>query len=241
MIGRITKLDRLRKSEWLGSAALRQWTDIKAPDDSETKSWGIQELELSSPISFESFKLQFATTFQANKNKDATESDGVLAAELHKLLHGLTLREARDPRLWAYLAVFGAPKYVRWRWPDKVGIRYSGTIRRNALARLWWWAELTHDQDVDLDEPERYRGTLHTARRSDFVLYVGDCAFSGSRELLRHLSDVQLKQAKTSKHQQKFCRAVNRLARVTCLDSLAGSNERQAFCNRALTVSESLS
>jgi len=160
---------------------------------------------------------------------------------MHKEMAGITQREAADASLWAYLATFCSAGYVKWRWPDSVALRYAGNIRRNALARLWWWAEVTHNPEKEIDDPERYKTTLVTEGRSDFILYVGDCAFSGNRDLLHHLSNLQQIKAKGSKDQQRLCRAINRIARVTCLDGLGSDSQMNMLCKRAYQISLQLS
>jgi hypothetical protein len=241
MMYRISKLDRLRKSGWLKQVSREDWRALQEPSPEESRDWGIQELELTGNADFARFKTEFGAASKRFRKKGFYASDGVLAAEVHKLMNGITIREARDPGLWAHLAVFASPSYVRWRWPKSVAVRYAGNIRRNALARLWWWAEVTHDPERDVDEADRYEPTLVTDGRSDFILYVGDCAFSGNRDLLRHLGNLQQKSSKSSKDQQRLCRAVNRIARVTCLDSLDGSSQMKSFCQHAHAISQKLS
>jgi hypothetical protein len=82
---------------------------------------------------------------------NGTESDAWLGPRVHATLR-LTRREAADRRIWAYLTAVEFPDYVRWRWrsvddpDDTVPIdRFLGEDSRNALARLWWAAELTRN------------------------------------------------------------------------------------------------
>ena len=79
------------------------------------------------------------------------ETDAWLAPRVHATIR-LTRREAADFRLWDYLTVVALPGYVRWRWGDAGGDgapaaidRFVGDAAENALARLWWAAELTRD------------------------------------------------------------------------------------------------
>lgn len=65
-------------------------------------------------------------------------------------------------------------------------------------------------------------------------------AFSGNRDILHHLSELQLKKAKSSKDQQRLCRAVNRIARVTCLDSLDDNSKMKKLCEQAYEISQNL-
>lgn len=83
--------------------------------------------------------------------RNSTESDPWLGPRVHATLR-LTRREAADKRIWSYLAVVEFPGYVRWRWLGQEGTedvvpveRFLGEDSRNALARLWWAAELTRN------------------------------------------------------------------------------------------------
>lgn len=86
---------------------------------------------------------------------DPPTSDRWLAPRLHAALR-LTRSEAADRGLWAWLAIAQHPDYVRWRWRGRRGAdgedpagapvkRFVGSDRDNALARLWWGAELFRD------------------------------------------------------------------------------------------------
>jgi hypothetical protein len=75
----------------------------------------------------------------------AEQSDGWLAPRVHATLR-LTRFEAADPRLWDYLAIVAFPEYVRWRWGTPTAkARFAGSETTQALARLWWGAELTRN------------------------------------------------------------------------------------------------
>lgn len=77
-------------------------------------------------------------------------SDGWLGPRLHATLR-LTPREAADPTLWNHLSLVRHPDYVHWRWmPAGEGkrtavARFTGGPTKHALARLWWWTELTRN------------------------------------------------------------------------------------------------
>ena len=72
-------------------------------------------------------------------------SDGWLASRVHATLR-LTRREAADQRLWTYLTVVEFPDYVRWRWgPEPALARFAGSETNQAIARLWWGAELARN------------------------------------------------------------------------------------------------
>lgn len=74
------------------------------------------------------------------------ESDKWLAPRLHEALR-LRRSEAGDKGLWHWLALrFSA--YVEYRWAGAAGVtrdRWFGPVQKQALARLWWGAELFRD------------------------------------------------------------------------------------------------
>lgn len=81
------------------------------------------------------------------------ECDAWLAPRLHFALR-LNRREAARRGIWRWLGCVFAPEYVRWRWGaddvdpnDPVANaakieRFIGPDYKQALARLWWMAEL---------------------------------------------------------------------------------------------------
>lgn len=83
-------------------------------------------------------------------------SDAWLAPRLHATLR-LTRAEAAARGLWAWLATFQHSNYTMWRWPGRgeeeedptlrgtAVKRFVGSDRDNAIARLWWGAELCRD------------------------------------------------------------------------------------------------
>ncbi len=83
---------------------------------------------------------------------------------IYKMLPDLTPVQARDPRLWTRLCHEEFWGYMRLRWDagkhaNDLGrqVRYiqshyfiaqsqSRALLRNGIARLWWYAHLTHDE-----------------------------------------------------------------------------------------------
>ena len=120
---------------------------------------------------------------------DKNEEDLLNAIMLHKRLDRIDPAKAADLRLWAYLAYYVCPDYVRRRWPaaypdldsqsEEIKKREAGIIlshwlfgtatdralRRNSLARLWWAAYVTHK--VWESDPE-----LGTFKKEDPYFYT---------------------------------------------------------------------
>jgi hypothetical protein len=83
-----------------------------------------------------------------------TSMDGALASDVHQCLD-VSRRIAGDPGLWHWLAVGRYPHFVRHRWKYRsetaMREKFLGAgsdLYSNALHRLWWIAELTHDEDT---------------------------------------------------------------------------------------------
>lgn len=91
--------------------------------------------------------------------KDPPKDDTENAIAIHRFLPGLLPSDAADRRLWAWLCHGPLFEYARKRWEipsnndkavehvrthwfvDGAGLN---ALRRNAIARLWWAASLTH-------------------------------------------------------------------------------------------------
>lgn len=80
-----------------------------------------------------------------------TSMDAALASDVHQRLD-VTRRIAGDPGLWHWLAVVRYPHFVRHRWEyhseEAMREKFLGAgsdLYSNAIHRLWWIAELTHE------------------------------------------------------------------------------------------------
>jgi hypothetical protein len=243
---RLAERNRLKASDWLLDTTTEDWRRVEAPPREGLK---IQQFDLDANLNgglvVQSIKDVFDRILTGvgdpPSRTERVGSDGEMAAAVHKAVDGLTRREASDPDLWAHLCCFGCPKYVRWRWttnkPGAMWLRYAGNIRRNALARLWWWAEVTHNPTKSLGDPKRYEITREVEDRQSLMLYFGDCAFSGHGLLAHGLCDLQDEQSINDDNQKKLCRSVNRLARVVCLDCLDDNFAADKVCKQAFQLS----
>ncbi len=108
----------------------------------------LEDLNLDREISSEPLR---SVIDEAKRRYPPERSDAWLAPRVHATIR-LTRREAGDKRLWNYLTIVAFPDYVRWRFFDAskpeepVPLdRFLGEDSKNALARLWWAAELTRN------------------------------------------------------------------------------------------------
>jgi hypothetical protein len=242
MIHKLTQRSRLQNSEWLSQVKQQAWNVVQKP---ASDGLGVQATDLTRPIDGDSAARRIREQFHTlvNRGVQPVPSDGEMASAIHRIMDGITHREASDPEIWAYLVSFGCPEYPRWRWPQPnadLKNRYAGSIRRNAFAALWWWAEVTHDPEKQLDDPDRYAETRIVEGRTSFVLYCIDCAFAGHRLLVHSLSRLQQRQALSDRASYKLCRSVNRMARTICLDSLSSQDQVASFGQRAHDLSAQL-
>ncbi len=90
----------------------------------------------------------------SNHSRYDTAMDGALAVYVHRHLD-VSRRVAGDPGLWHWLAVERYPHFVRHRWKYRsetaMREKFLGAgsdLYSNAIHRLWWIAELTHDQST---------------------------------------------------------------------------------------------
>jgi Family of unknown function (DUF6339) len=249
MTHRITNRKALKTSEWLASATITPWRVVQPPPSEELK---LQQFDLSAHVNTTLAVQAFKDAFEriltglgdSPTRDERAETDGRLAAVLHRALDGITIREASDPDFWAYLACSGCAQYVRWRWDTPVAntlwIRYAGNIRRNALSRLWWWAETTCDHLRTENDPERYEITKKVRGRQTLMLWFGDCAFSGQSLIAQRLAALHETRLLNDSSQASVCKTVNRIAKIVCLDSLNTEAESDALCQRAFSVSQIL-
>lgn len=117
--------------------------------------------------------------------------------------------EASQRQVWAFLALALMPDVCAWRFPPNedgryVADRFKGTdLTRHTLARLWWRAEVLHDQtraddhywmlevlgEADLDQVmARRRSVAATPRLVRTVVRVtAEAGDAGGRQVLRDL------------------------------------------------------
>lgn len=75
------------------------------------------------------------------------DTDGWLVPRVHWAFR-LTRAEASDKGTWHWLAAGPLRDYVEWRWGTTRPVedtRWVGGINKQAVARLWWGAELIRD------------------------------------------------------------------------------------------------
>lgn len=120
--------------------------DVLATIDG-TEAWGDYELDFPRVISMDTLN-DAMKHFEGRALQPS--DDAAMAVAVHDALP-LTPREATDRNLWWWLSLRRYPLVVRQRWgkTDAKGTvnvareRLLGQVNRNAVARLWWGAEMT--------------------------------------------------------------------------------------------------
>jgi hypothetical protein len=130
------------------------------------------------------------------------------AERLYSALRGLTLTQAADPRLWTYLTHVKYWKYMRKRWPIKVGAeaekvkgsivsRYflvgdkARALTRNGVARLWW-AGHTCYSPAPAGSEFAYAKALFATQ--DVYASLMERAFSKNRKIIQPVLSVLTKE-----------------------------------------------
>lgn len=136
---------------------------------------------------------------------------------LYEALHGLSLTQATDPRLWTYLTHVKYWQYMRKRWPVEKSIkgedlskavsplkdRYfligdrSRGVTRNGLARLWWAGYTCHIDGKTGDES--YALAIPLFSKQDVFASFMERAFSKNRVVMKALLSILLERYREGK------------------------------------------
>ncbi|MCM3186378.1 DUF6339 family protein [Priestia megaterium] len=172
------------------------------------------------------------------KNSDSPRRhyDADNAISIHKALD-LTITQAIDERLWAYLTHVTFWDYMKNRWnvsklekpKEVIKERYffgGGDRRftRNGIARLWWAAQITKDETRD--DPYELTKILFTTQ--DIAQNLLERNFSRntdlSKSILSVLSKMDPQVYKNAQRYRELMKYFNSLGGVTILDSLTESD-----------------
>ena len=132
------------------------------------------------------FSIQLARPLGTHTNESAN------AIAIYEALPDLDPVNASDPRLWDYLAFTMCRTYMERRWPIESGKNWRGRVKdrwfflhpsrgvliRHGIARLWWIASLTYDQDcshrLSSQNGDRYAYTRWVLENEDRVISIFD-------------------------------------------------------------------
>lgn len=117
--------------------------------------------------------------------------DQFVAPTVHDSID-ISPRDAAREGIWHYLAVVKFPDFVRYRWPPGDADRTTKSMREkflgrhrdvysNAFHRLWWIAELTHDQDLE----DEYKWTVQALETQRLANTIFDRDFHRSPKVVK--------------------------------------------------------
>lgn len=130
--------------------------DAEIPEDAIVKY--VVALEHDGQVDLSSLDDKVGAVVSEHSRYD-TSMDGAIATDVHRYLD-LDRRTAAVPGLWHWLAIERYPEFVRHRWEyrseEAMREKFLGAgsdLYSNAIHRLWWIAELTHEgADYSLTE-----------------------------------------------------------------------------------------
>jgi len=159
---------------------------------------------------------------------------------LYTAFKQLSVTQATDERLWAYLAHTVFWKYMRKRWPvenyldkdmasitDVIQERYFFTnnrdraLIRNGIARLWWYGYVSYDEDRE----DPFELTKMLLSKLDITQNILERSFSRNpvitKAILNVLVDLEKMEGKVPTREQfrSMMMYLNHLGGVTILDS----------------------
>jgi hypothetical protein len=218
------------------------------------------------PITIDSEKVKsgefnFSNDLFDSRGQLLLESDGFgkydfeNAVKLYNAFDGkLTALGANDARLWVRLTHDHGHKYLVKRWMggkekkfDSVKERffYEGKSQaarlRNGLARLWWIAHLTVNNDGETEE-EKWKYTEAVCKSQDFITSIFERSM-GAYENVRfgileyYLENENAFGGSMGRKIQHLTRELNNYGGVTLLP-LMSKDEIKELCSRILPVED---
>jgi hypothetical protein len=121
--------------------------------------------------------------FDFGRREQRTSADSNLAPIIHQCFD-IPTRIASMPGFWHYFTLFQYSDFITTRWnrDDDIEEKFLGTqkdLYSNYLARLWWGAELTQDEEG------KYYATHRLFNKQRLVNYVLDSSFRRYRPAAR--------------------------------------------------------
>ncbi|MFB5762931.1 DUF6339 family protein [Paenibacillus medicaginis] len=159
--------------------------------------------------------------------------------KIYTTLKEMTLAQACDERMWAYLAHHTFWNYMRKRWPvesylkkdkpeEAIRERYffmsnkGRALVRNGIARLWWYGYVSYDEERD----DPFELTAMLLSKLDIAQSLLERVFSGNRDITRAVLSILHQKDKiegktiTRDVFRNLMMYINQLGGVTILDAL---------------------
>lgn len=160
---------------------------------------------------FTEFKIKMADHIENDALPEYTDSDSAVFIYKYLQNYGMTPRIAANKEIWLYMCLVHFKEYVWLRWRTSTNYMARMTVsepRRNALARLWRFAHLTHDAEAS----DPYHLTVFPFRQ-ELWNFTTDTVLSGNRPIWMEALKYIKNNAETA-NKRKFIRKFLSLVRV---------------------------
>ena len=160
---------------------------------------------------FTEFKNKMTDHIENDTLPDYTDRDAAVFIYTYLQDNGMTPRIAANKEIWLYMCLVHFKEYVWLRWRKSTKYMARMTVsepRRNALARLWRFAYLTHDAEAS----DPYHLTVFPFRQ-ELWNFTTDTILSGNRHIWMEAVKYIKNNAETANN-NKFIRKFLRLVRV---------------------------
>lgn len=198
----------------------------------------------------------FSDEFELKNSEGAKHFDIENTKALYSKLRHLTVLQATDERMWAYLTHVTFWEYMRTRWPierieiqghdSKVFVesRYlfmrnkDRALLRNGISRLWWYGFISYDKQ----RADPYELTEVLLSTQDIASNILERTFSRSNKVTRSILAVLAEMNEENRNSvirrgafRDLARHINYLGGVSILDGFT-SQELRTFVGESLAT-----
>lgn len=180
-----------------------------------------------------------------NDKKKPYLSDSKNAVLLYKRLKGVSNSIASDERLWAGLCIGPFWKYTQQRWdiknklsPDSIKQHFlfayntRRSFTRNAIARLWWSARLTYDENL----PNQFELTEFACKYSRYVGDFFERNFSNNHTFVKSffqtIIELNKKYSLSTDHVRDLIKYIDEIGGMYILDCLSEQIIKDKICKK---------
>lgn len=178
---------------------------------------------------FHDTKIELPERTELVREGEPSKTDLENSIRIYEALGGeINSVQAAEERLWSFLCHETYWDYMMWRWPPEkegtIKTRYflegagSRALSRNGIARLWWFAYLTYDQQRD----NHYELTAVLMRHQDIQHNLIERNFGRNRDVLHAILEFLKRhpEADSKEDYVRIGKCLNRLGGVKVLDCM---------------------
>ena len=199
---------------------------------------------LPSKINIDEIELKFPESSRKNFDLENTK-------RIYSGLKDLTITQATDERLWAYLTHVVFWNYMRKRWGAKnIKSRYffhsnsDRALVRNGIARLWWFGYVSYDEEYK----NPFKLTEILLNKQDTAHSLTERSFSRNPKIIKSilalLADLNKKERNKYLKRKKFrnlMKHINYLGGVTVLDALDTEEIEEIIIDKLIKLEDKAS